>query len=256
MDIARNPGPDDTMNNYGSLDLPRKALNICHYNVCSLGNKLDEIKLLLSSSSKCANNRPNFILGLSETHLNDSWTDASLQVKGFTTFRRDRVGGKGGGLLVYVPSHLPITRNTYLEVIGLESVSLQLQFKNSKPCLFTFVYRPPSANASYYDLMDSLLTLIDCTKYQSVILGDFNINLLDNSVSNTRFIQLFKSLNYEQLITVATRPISNSLLDHIYSNRKGNILKSGTLSLSLSDHLPIFISTTSLLHIILKFSFY
>ena len=23
--IARNPGPDDTMDNYGSLDLPRKA---------------------------------------------------------------------------------------------------------------------------------------------------------------------------------------------------------------------------------------
>ena len=139
MDIARNPGPDDTMDNYGSLDLPRKALTICHCNVSSLGNKLDEIKLLLSSSSNCTNNRPNFILGLSETHLNDSWTDASLQVKNFRTFRRDRVRGNGGGLLVYVPSHLPIKRNMNLVVNGLESISLQLQFKNSRPCLFTSV---------------------------------------------------------------------------------------------------------------------
>ena len=131
----------------------------------------------MNSSWKCtSNNRPNFILGLSETHLNDSWTDTSLQVKDFKTFHQDQVGGNGGGLLVYVPSHLLITRNTNLEVIGLESISL-LQFKNSKPCLFTFVNRPPSVNASYYDLMDYLLTLIDCTKYQSVILGDFNINI-------------------------------------------------------------------------------
>ena len=29
------------------LELPYKWLNICHYNICSLTNKLNEIKLLL-----------------------------------------------------------------------------------------------------------------------------------------------------------------------------------------------------------------
>ncbi|PFX18662.1 hypothetical protein AWC38_SpisGene16971 [Stylophora pistillata] len=65
---------------YASLELPNKALNLCNYNVCSLTNKLDEMKLLLSTFSSRRNGKPNLILGISETFLNGSWTDASLYV--------------------------------------------------------------------------------------------------------------------------------------------------------------------------------
>ena len=243
MDIAKNPGPEFTSNMasvYSSLGLPRKALNVCHYNICSLGNKLDEIKLILNSVSSLTNNKPNLIFGLTETHLDASWSDALLQVNNFTTHRQDRVNRKGGGLLIYVPSHLPVTRRSDLEVEGIECVCLQLHYRNCKPCLFTFVYRPPSSDSSYLDLLDLFLTRIDCTKYQSVILGDFNFNLLDNTAQSKRFTDLFLSFLYDQLIVTATRPISGSLLDHIYSNSSDNILESGTLPLSLSDHLPVY----------------
>ena len=90
---------------YASLKLPNEALNVCHYNVCLLTNKLNEIKLLLSTISSRRNGKPNLVLGISETFLNGSWSDASLQVDNYNIHSLDRAANKAGGLLVYVPLH-------------------------------------------------------------------------------------------------------------------------------------------------------
>lgn len=124
---------------------------------------------------------------------------------------------------------------------GIECICLELHFPCSKPCLFSFIYRPPSSNLSYFDLLDSLLNKIDCERSRSIILVEFNFDLLNQLPVNSRFLDLFHGFNYTQLVSVATRPISGTLLDHIFTN----VLKSGTLSLSLSDHLPVFVSWKS-----------
>ena len=93
--------------------------------------------------------------------------------------------------------------------------------------------------------MDSLLNKIDCERSRSIILGDFNFDLLNQIPVNSRFIDLFHGFNYTQLISFATRPLQGTLLDHIFTNDMASVLKSGTLSLSLSDHLPVFVSWKS-----------
>ena len=65
--------------------------------------------------------------------------------------------------------------------------------------------------------------------------------MLSQSCSK-RFKTLFSSFNLHQLITVPTRPISGSIIDHIYITHKDNVFKSGTLPIGLSDHLPIFVT--------------
>ena len=150
--VSLNPGPaeynynDDSeqptqssqssihaCNGNSFLELPYQCLNICHYNICSLTNKLDEIKLLLSSFSNQRKDRPNLILGIAETFLNDSWSDASLAVEKYTLFRADRLANRGGGLLVYVPAHLSISRRSDLEMPGIETIWLQ-HFSTSSLC--------------------------------------------------------------------------------------------------------------------------
>ena len=82
-----------TANMYKDLPLPFKVLNICHINVQSLINKLDEIKLILSnriSSSKSI--KSNLILGLSKTFLDNLWDNAILAVDHYTFLRSDRNG--------------------------------------------------------------------------------------------------------------------------------------------------------------------
>ena len=262
--VSLNPGPAEyTYNDDGEqptqssqssihacngnsfLELPYKCLNICHYNICSLTNKLDEIKLLLSSFSNQRKDRPNLILGIAETFLNDSWSDASLAMEKYTLFRSDRLANRGGGLLVYVPAHLPISRRSDLEMPGIETIWLELRYPRSRPSLFSFVYRPPSDDASFFERMDLMLSKAGCKNYRTCLLGDLNIDLFSKSALQKRFIALTKAYSFHQLITVATRPVSGTLLDHVLVNYRDNVLKSGTLSLTLSDHLPIYVSLKS-----------
>ena len=88
-----------------------------------------------------------------ESFLDDSWSSAALAVDNYNLFREDRRTGAGGGLLIYVPSHLPVKRRSDLEIEGVETIWLELQFPRSKSRLFCFVYRPPSANSAFTGLL-------------------------------------------------------------------------------------------------------
>ena len=132
-----------------------------------------------------------------------------------------------------------------LERPGNESIWLELRYPRSRPCLFSFIYRPPSADASFFELVDLMLTKVDCKNYRTCILGDFNIDLFSNSALQKRFIAITRAYSFHQLITATTRPVSGTLLDHVLVNYRDNVFKSGTLSLTLSDHLPIYVSLKS-----------
>ena len=149
-------GDTGVCNGNSFLELPNKCLNICHYNICLSTNKLNDIKLLLSSFSIHRKGRPNLILGIAETFLNDSWSDASLAEESHTLFRANR----GDGLLVYVPAHRSISRSDP-EMHGIESIGLELRYPISRPCLFPFICRPSSADISFPERMNLMLTKID-----------------------------------------------------------------------------------------------
>ena len=63
-----NTIPDDLVS-----DLPKKGLTICPLNIRHRSNKLDEIKLLLTSVASRRHGKPNLILGISESFL-DSYS--------------------------------------------------------------------------------------------------------------------------------------------------------------------------------------
>ena len=84
MDIEVNPGPQGANSevNLKFLDMPRKGLKIMHLNVQSLGNKLDQTKLILQ-----INNID--ILVLTETWSNNSWPDSLVAIPEYKCYRRD-----------------------------------------------------------------------------------------------------------------------------------------------------------------------
>ena len=182
--VSLNPGP--TVNNENDqqhtqssqssihackgnsfLELPNRYLNIFHYNICLLTNKFNDIKLLLSFFSIQQKGRPNLILGIAGTFLNDSWSDAFLAEESYTLFHVDRLANRGDGLFVYVPAHLSISRRSDLEMHGIESIGLELRYPISRPCLFPFICRPP--DASFPERMDLMLTKIDYKNYRSCL---------------------------------------------------------------------------------------
>ena len=77
-----------------------------------------------------------------------------------------------------------------------------------------------------------------------VILGDFNINLLDDqSLDVNHFVDCLSSNSVLPLITLPTR-FSNThnetLIDNIFSGTQDFDIKSGNILAGISDHLPQF----------------
>ena len=92
------------------------------------------------------------------------------------------------------------------------------------------------------------------------VLGDLNINLLQNSkyiLENTKnitknfpditadakkYIEFCQTFGLKQLIRSLTRITCNTstLLDHIITNTREKVSQSGTIDIALSDHQLIF----------------
>lgn len=77
---------------------------------------------------------------------------------------------------------------------GIKSMWLELRYPRSRLCLFSFIYRPTSTDASFPERMDLMLTKVDCKNYWSCMLGDFSIDLFSKSALHKRFIALAKAM--------------------------------------------------------------
>lgn len=71
-DVSPNPGPGP------SQPLKEKGLRIFHINICSLRNKLNEVRLF------CDKHKPH-VLSLNETWLDDSFLDSEFYLPGYQT---------------------------------------------------------------------------------------------------------------------------------------------------------------------------
>ena len=212
----------------------RKGLNIIHLNIHYLYPKLDEIKIMLTQQQSI------HIICLCETFLNDTFCDQEIHINDYTLFRKDR-SSHGGGIVVYVKDNISCIRRQDLECDSLESIWLECQQSNSSSFLICSCYRPPSAKHEWLDIFSVSLEKSFLEQKECIIVGDFNINLDDDSSHARSWIDVLSSVNHTQLVNTPTRVSKNSatLIDHAFSNRICNISKITIPKLSISDHYPI-----------------
>ena len=51
--------------------------------------------------------KPHIIIEITESWANDDITDAELGLEGYVMFRKDRMGRRGGGVLLYIKETIP-----------------------------------------------------------------------------------------------------------------------------------------------------
>ena len=220
-----------------------RGMKLIHQNVRSLTGKIDELRFILSKLSSQVH-----LLTLSETWVHKDISDAELEICGYQLFRRDR-GAKGGGVAVYVRNDVSAVRRFDLEYDSIEGLWLEILIPKSRSLLVGTFYRAPNSS-SYYDkdFMAKFEGMMDTCMAQGneiVIMGDLNCDFLEKRTASTECKQLkaiFKSLNFTQLISEATRVTqgSKTLLDLIASNVPQNICFSGVVPYGLSDHDMVF----------------
>ena len=76
---------------------------------------------------------------------------------------------------------------------------------------------------------------------ESILTGDININFLNGSSFQKHFlIREIHSMNFKQLVTWVTRPISGICIDLVFANFPERIHIIMILNTGLADHFPVF----------------
>ena len=128
-----NLGENDNYLQQAALHLnsSTKDLKIAHLNVCSIRNKIDELRVL---QNICRFD----IIAITETHLDSSISNNLLYIDGMKIIRRDRTKCKGGGCIMYCVEYLKATHRKDLASKDLEAIWVQIKFPTTS-ALFSVI---------------------------------------------------------------------------------------------------------------------
>jgi len=195
-------------------------VRICHFNVRSLvaNNRLNELSIFVSSNNVD-------VLCLSETWLKPSILSSTLSLPGFQPpLRRDRIGGRGGGVAIYLRDGLSSKTLKCTTPAEIECLAVQLRLPRKKRISILTCYRPPSSDVTKF--LDSLDTIFNELHHENILLtGDFNAKHSEwftGQQSDHQGIALKQFSDSQHLVQLITEPTYNidagnpSLLDLIF----------------------------------------
>lgn len=168
------------------------VLKVGFLNACSLKKHAAAMKEYLLEEKV-----PFDLFGIAETRLGDLVGDNLVEVDGYTLLRQDR-NEQGGGVGLYVKEGIKArelaTSNT--KVTGKpcipEYIFYEIQVGGSLPILVAVVYRPPDNPSLRKTTLPGLLRGF-CSEYShKIIMGDFNVNML-NSESDSVYLRKLAS---------------------------------------------------------------
>lgn len=223
----------------------KDGLNVIHVNIRSFcANSPDFLSYLNCLKSHFS------IIGLSETWLSDMNINGA-HVPGYSHAHRYRTTRKGGGVSIFIRNDLQFSECQDLCIISdsIETVFVEIPKTSiglSKNLIVGVIYRPPNSSVEeYMSNMSDILSQIDTYHSFSLIMGDFNFDLLksDFKPDIQKFLELFFLHSYLPLINRPTRCSGEqiSLIDNFFFNELTHVAtKQGILVTDISDHYPIF----------------
>ena len=120
------------------------------------------------------------MIGISESKLDGTIFDTEIYIEGYSIVRCDR-NRKGGVVACYVKNHLCFSTKNILSK-KIEFLFEDLLLLKTKPISIGIVYRPPN-DTNFLQLFAEILNSIDILESVMFVLGDMNINILQNGVN-------------------------------------------------------------------------
>ena len=242
-DINLNPGP--TQISETSSVFKKRGLHFVHLNTNSLPFKTEELRQIAKNT--------NLVTGLCETKLDKTIFYSEVSIPNYSRVRKDR-NRKGGGVSCYIRSDICFNSQNYLSD-EIENISFDLLLPKTKPISIAIVYKPPTDNR-FLDCLPKGLNDFNLMENDLFILGDTNINILDNGENildkykdmNKRksnfgaipkkYAQICSTLGLKQLVKHPTRITchTSTLIDHIITNCEEKVTQRGVINTSLSDN--------------------
>jgi hypothetical protein len=208
--------------------------SILHLNIRSIAHKVEDLEALLTIL------KTPIILALTETWMHND--DCSfINIPNYTFISSPRIIGQGGGVGIFIndcinyktkirSSDCKVTNSSNIDYILLELPDLKIGLC----CL----YCPPKSKLhEIIFILDYIKTC--CKNLNLIVVGDFNINLLDkkNDIP-LEFINNLHTLGLHLVITLPTR-VTNStstLIDNIMCDYSMLPTKASVGKTDISDH--------------------
>ena len=205
-------------------------------NARSVRNKVDLITQLIIDSN-CS------ISAITETWLtnDDSALASQMTPDGFKLLLANMsTSHRGGGLALLFSSELKLISSSTPCFSSCEILICNIQF----PSLFTivivliiYIYRQPSSSLRSF-LTDLSSILESITSVNTVILGDFNIQINNDNYASLSMNELIFEYSLTQQISFPTNTNGNTI-DLVLSLADSNLISYPTQSYLISDHFAI-----------------
>ena len=219
--------------------LNKMPLSIFSNNIDGMSQNFDSLFAQLSTIC----NKFDFI-ALAETNISEEHKSL-YQIPGYLSHFNSKFAGKhkGSGLGIYYNENFIIEPMKELEISTVDIESLFIKVCNSdQPLVFGVIYRPPSGNImNYHTQFEKILNKLSSYE-NTIVCGDFNINLLKNDSKKSKFENIFFGSCFIPTISLPTHEKAGcepSCIDNIFVSNIDNVIKSGILhEIKVSHHFP------------------
>ena len=184
------------------------------------------------------------IIGISESRLQKSKQHITNISLPDYVYEHTPTESSKGGTLLYLDKNLKHKLRKDLNIYHkgtIESTFVEIINKNEKNMVAGCIYKHPKQTIPDFldNLLLPLLEKLSHENKQILIMGDFNINLLnydDKNIAN--FLNTMFSYSYLPFINTPTRVTGHSktLIDNIFYNKPMLNITAGNISLALLSH--------------------
>ena len=134
-----------------------------HYR--SIINKITELNIMVDDI------KPH-IIGITESWANNDITDAELGLEGYVMFRKDRMGRRGGGVLLYIKETVPAYEVQLQEEADCKEALWCNLVTGHTTVIISVVYRCPNITIQNNEKIHNVIS--EESKGDIIIVGDFN----------------------------------------------------------------------------------
>jgi endonuclease/exonuclease/phosphatase family metal-dependent hydrolase len=113
--------------------------------------------------------------------------------------------------------------------------------ENTQQALYIIaIYKPPQMNANFFiSVLENIITKIP-TNYPTIIIGDFNINMLTNTIESITLQNYINTHGFHITFIASTTP-NNTQIDHIWTNAPTQQCHSESTQAYWKYHDPIYL---------------
>lgn len=163
---------------------------------------------------------PSIIL-LSESRTTADCQDNELHIENYRVIRCDSTSRHTGGVLIYIKSNVCFSYyKTFINEGNYWCKILKIKIAGTNWSIGCLYHSPSSSHAAFIDDLEEVCDTVFCNSSHSVIVGDFNLNFLDDSYYTAQIKNLFNLYGISQIINDPTRctNASTTLIDYVLTN--------------------------------------